>query len=169
MLGEQLRNFGTAIALLSDFWILEVAMCFLCEAGYGQNLILSLVYVAADEAPAFPFRERPFSPKLKKLKVEQAADIYSDVDPFLVLDGGNGTGFQPDSMVPVHIPEGPDDSPSLANSTAPSSAINFRASQKSGCSYGTSTLTHSVRICLHDAFLSLLLFVLLCRGLGLEL
>nr|CAI64585.1 CONSTANS-like 3 [Physcomitrium patens] len=106
---------------------------------------------AADEAPAFPFRERPFSPKLKKLKVEQAADIYSDVDPFLVLDGGNGTGFQPDSLVPVHIPEGPDDSPSLANSTAPSSAINFRASQKSGCSYGTSTLTHSMSCSSVDA------------------
>ncbi|XP_024380465.1 zinc finger protein CONSTANS-LIKE 3 [Physcomitrium patens] len=106
---------------------------------------------AADEAPDSPFRARPFSPKLKKQKVDLAADIFSDVDPFLELDDATVTGIQPDSLVPVHIPEGSEDSPSLAHSMEPSFTTDFHLSEKSGYSFGTSTLTHSISCSSVDA------------------
>jgi hypothetical protein len=100
---------------------------------------------AADEAPLSPSRERPFSPKnQKKQKIELPTDIFSDMDPFLDLDDATITGIQPDSLVPVHIPEGSEDTASLSPSMEPSFATDFPLSEKSGYSYGTSTLTHSV-------------------------
>ncbi|KAG0562149.1 hypothetical protein KC19_9G121400 [Ceratodon purpureus] len=100
---------------------------------------------AADEAPTSPFRERPFSPKpQKKQKIELHGDIFSDVDPFLDLDDATVTGIQPDSIVPVHIPEGSEDTASLSPSMEPSFTTDFPLSEKSGYSYGTSTITHSI-------------------------
>lgn len=90
-----------------------------------------------------PFHDRPFSPKPKKQKVELPADIFSDVDPFLDLDDATVTGIQPDSLVPVHMPECSEDTDSLAHSMDPS-FTKFPLSAKSGYSYGTSTLTQSV-------------------------
>jgi len=80
----------------------------------------------------------PASPKLpqKKQKIEIPADIFSDVDPFLDLDDAAVTGIQPDSLVPVLIPECSEDT------LEPSFASEF---DKSGFSYGTNpALSHSV-------------------------
>ena len=67
------------------------------------------------------------------------------MDPFLDLDDATVTGIQPDSIVPVHIPEGSEDTASLSPSMEPSFTTDFPLSEKSGYSYGTSTITHSVK------------------------
>jgi len=66
------------------------------------------------------------------------------VDPFLDLDDATVTGVQPDSLVPVHMPEGSEDTASLSASIEPSFSTDFPLTEKSGYSYGTSTLTHSI-------------------------
>lgn len=116
----------------------------------------------ADEAPTSPFRERPFSPKpLKKQKIELPIHIFSDVDPFLDLDDATVTGIQPDNLVPVHLPQGSEDTASME----PSFANDFPLSEKSGYSYGTSVLTHSVRSTSHTLIMKakcLQMFYMLC-------
>lgn len=100
-------------------------------------------------------------PQKSMPKLETLADSFSDVDPFLDLDGDAAlTGIRPDSLVPVHIPEGSEDTASLAQSAEPSfpddAAFPLKGSHNYSC--GTSSLTHSVS---HAKTLRLLLSFIL--------
>jgi hypothetical protein len=94
----------------------------------------------------------PFSPAkpLKVQKLETLSDIFSDVDPFLDLDAAAVAGLQPDSLVPVHVREGSEDTAALLQSVEPSFSTDASFPLKgenihpNSCSYGTSTVTHSV-------------------------
>lgn len=122
------------------------------HAASGSHSFVCLFFTdERGNVPPSPFLELQFGTKSQKekskAKIELPADLFLDVDPYLDLDYAAAMGAPPggaDSLVPVHVSDCPQSSPTLIQSLASSFDIESTVPHRNGYCFASPSLSHSV-------------------------